>query len=176
MVTCTTPPFRAAVRLNSGVSAQVQLVNSSDKKSRELSTFREFVERAGLGLDASSATNRNPPEPDILCLDNDRNPHAFELVELCDSEIAQLYGQRALPSASAMFVGGPDYSKVERKLTNNYVTTATPHLLCYADGRTVAPDELLVAELREIDFSKQSNFSTVWFMGEKQVLQLFSAR
>jgi len=151
-------------------------VNSSDKQSRELAFFREFIERSDLDLDGSTATNRNPPEPDIRCLDKDHRPHAFELVELCDSEIAELYGKRALPETSAMFLGGPDFSKVRRKLTNNYVTDAPCHLLCYADGRTAAPDDLLIAELMEIDFSEQSNFRSVWFMGEKQVRQLFSAR
>lgn len=151
-------------------------MNLLDKQSRELSSFRAFIERADLEFDASTATNRDPPEPDILCLDKNRRPHAFELVELCDSEIAELYGKRALPAVSTMFVGGPDFSKVERKLTNNYVTEATCHLLCYSDGRTAVPDDILIAELMEIDFSEQSNFHDVWFMGEDQVLQLFSAR
>ena len=147
-----------------------------DKQSRELSAFRQFIERAGLEFDASSAVNRDPPEPDILCADKRRTPHAFELVELCDPDVAEHYGQRSLPSASAMFVGGPDISKVRRKLTNKYVTDAPCHLLCYSDGRTSLPDDLLIAELREIDFSSQSTFSTVWFMGDKQVQKLFSAR
>ena len=151
-------------------------MSSLDKQCRELSSFREFIERSGLEFDVSSAINRDPPEPDILCLDKSRTPHAFELVELCDSAIAELYGQSSLPSVSAMFLGSPDFSKVERKLTNHYVTEATCHLLCYSAGRTAAPDDLLIAELREIDFTGQGNFRTVWFMGEKQVLQLFSAR
>lgn len=151
-------------------------MNSLDKQNRELSSFREFIERADLEFDASTATNRDPPEPDILCLDKDRRPHAFELVELCDSEIAELYGKRALPAVWSMFVGGPDLSKVERKLTNSYVTEATCHLLCYSDGRTAATDDILIAELLEIDFSKQSNFRSVWFMGENHVLKLFPAR
>lgn len=151
-------------------------MNSLDKQNRELSSFWEFIERADLEFDAATATNRDPPEPDILCLDKDRRPHAFELVELCDSEIAELYGKRDLPAVWTMFVGGPDLSKVERKLTNSYVTEATCHLLCYSDGRTAAKDDLLIAKLREIDFSKQSNFSSVWFMGENNVLKLFPAR
>ncbi len=151
-------------------------MNSGEKRNRELSTFLELIGRAGLEFDASSAINREPPEPDILCLDSNGSSHAFELVELCDSEIAELYGQRTLPSVTAMFVGGPDFSKVERKLTNSYLTDAICHLLCYSEGRTVAPDDLLIAELMEIDFTQQSNFRTVWFMGEKQVVQLFAAR
>jgi len=63
--------------------------SESDKARIEVAIFSEFATCAGeLNIDLDSVDKREPPDPDILARDIRQGWMAFELVELCDSDIA----------------------------------------------------------------------------------------
>lgn len=69
------------------------MTSEHDKGTRELAIFRQFLEVSRLPVDHTSIEKRLPPEPDIFCVHSQRGGLAFELVELCDSNVAQLIAQ-----------------------------------------------------------------------------------
>lgn len=60
-----------------------------DKGNIEKNIFLKFLKISGLPISYESVLKRNPPEPDILCEHKEEGLIAFELVEICDSNIAR---------------------------------------------------------------------------------------
>jgi hypothetical protein len=57
---------------------------------REIEIFRQFVAAAHLDIDPKTIQKREPPEPDIRCMDVNNQMRAFELVEVCNPRNASL--------------------------------------------------------------------------------------
>lgn len=113
---------------------------------------------------------REPPEPDILCHFSDEGPIAFELVELADTDISPAT-QRILRSD----IHQPKYIRSEsdcRRILSDKISRhyATPHpieLLCYTDGCTISPDEVLKAGIESVIRDGSSHpFRRMWLMGD----------
>jgi len=69
-------------------------VSSEHHKGRlELEVFGRFLELSGLPIDPTSVEKRLPPEPDILCRHETEGIVAFELVEMCDRNLAKFTAQ-----------------------------------------------------------------------------------
>ena len=60
----------------------------TDHGEIELLVFREFAEKANIGIIADSIEKRPLGEPDILCAIEGEGPVAFELAELCAEDVA----------------------------------------------------------------------------------------
>lgn len=153
----------------SDIQAMANMHDSVQKSEAEVEVFREFVIRSKLPIDLDSIEKRYPPEPDILCRHVTDGAIAFELVELCDPDVAKTFNRRAPPPVDVMWLGGPDLEKIRRKFRNKYETAAPIELLCYTRGRLALPDSILIPTIEhEVNFSAQSNFRCVWYMGENE--------
>lgn len=62
-----------------------------EKSIRELEVFASFVSLSPIAIVPGSTIKRTPPEPDLLCQTHEGEIVAFELVELCDPQIAKVF-------------------------------------------------------------------------------------
>ena len=142
----------------------------AEKAAREIRVFREFVERSGLPIDPTTVQNRPPPEPDIRCVVAGEGSVAFELVELCNPDLAKDIGDQTKRGTRAKFLmlDDPGPAALRRKLSNVYPTDAPIELVCYT-GRTAVPDDLSLITLRDTMDNHQGThpFRRVWFLGEE---------
>jgi hypothetical protein len=143
----------------------------AEKAAREIRVFREFVERSGLPIDPTTVQNRPPPEPDIRCVVAGAGPVAFELVELCNPDLAKDLGdqtKRGTPAKLHMGLDNPGPAVLRRKLSNVYLTDAPIELVCYT-GRTAATDDLSLITLHDTMNNHQGHhpFRRIWFLGEE---------
>jgi hypothetical protein len=149
----------------------------SDKASRELRVFVEFLEKSWLPVDRQSIESRRPPEPDILCRHEQKGFIAFELVELCEWELAesiQKLSENHGISACFMLNSDPTENIVANKLRKDYQTQHPIELLCYTAGRIVTPDGVIIPTIREIlDLYGFGPFRRVWFLGEESCQVIF---
>ena len=164
------PPMTLA---NMREEAQPILSNANgaeaEKAAREIRVFREFVERSGLPIDPTTVQNRPPPEPDIRCVVAGEGPVAFELVELCNPELAKDIGDQIKRGTSAKFLmlDDPSPAALRRKLSNVYLTDAPIELVCYT-GRTAVPDDFSLITLRDTTDNQGTHpFRRIWFLGEE---------
>ena len=145
------------------------MTDSIRKSQRELSVFQEFIERSDLVVDPDSIDKRSPPEPDILCRVRGEGHVAFELKEICDSNIAKVCSdiQRAKSDESPYLrSGNPVCNLVKKTRNKNYVSEFPIELLMYTDGRVIcAPDTMIPAIQRAFD-NNRHQFRCVWFMGQ----------
>lgn len=65
-----------------------------EKSERERRVFQRFLDAFPKQLPGTSFESRKPPEPDILCTYQTGERVAFELAEICDSDIAELVNRR----------------------------------------------------------------------------------
>jgi hypothetical protein len=143
--------------------------SAANKAGRELRVFNEFIELSGLPINASTVENRPPPEPDIRCVVEGDGPVAFELVELCNSELAKDIGdQRKRGTQAKLFMlGDPSGAAFLGKLRKSYQTNAPIELLCYT-GRTAVTNDRSLLTLRQLaDSHGIDPFRRVWFLGDK---------
>ena len=151
--------------------------DSPGKADQEIVVFREFLARSGLHVTPESVQKRHPPEPDILCIHSPDGPTAFELVELCDAAVAEALNRWQPPPVTTMWLGGPDLDKVRAKFSKPYLANTPINLLCYTRSRLAMPDSVLIPTiLHDVDFSVQTTFQSVWYMGEQQTTLLYDAR
>ena len=151
--------------------------DSQEKTDREVMVFLEFLSKSGFDVCQDSVEKRHPPEPDIRCIHSNDGPVAFELVELCDPDVAQIFNRWSPPPVTAAWLGGPDLAKIGAKFNKPYSTDAPIELLCYTRSRLATPDSVLLPTIcHEIDFSRQTTFRRVWYMGELETRSIYSAR
>jgi hypothetical protein len=144
-------------------------MSSSAKASKEVRLFLEFLERSRLPVDPSTVESREPPEPDVRCVIQQDGPVAFELVEICNSELAKDIGDQLRRGTKPRFHMLDDLSRAAflGKLRKNYHTDEPIELLCYT-GRTAVPDDRSLLTLRDLaDCHGLGPFRRVWFLGEK---------
>ena len=143
--------------------------HDNDKKRRELAVFQEFAQRSGLSVVPGSIENRNPPEPDILCEIEGEGPMAFELAEFVDEGIAkesahvlkhpENSGKKGIWAGEVMHI-------LENKFSKHYESPYPIDLICYTDGRTLLPPDVLIPQMgRQIkDNPNTGQFRGVWLM------------
>jgi hypothetical protein len=144
-----------------------------DKAKIELAVFSEFVQRSALAVDPASI--RKPcaeSEPDIFCTLINEGPVAFELVEICSSDIAATISKIRSGGTAVLSTSDPTSEIVRRKLHKTYKTSLPIELLCYTNVRTISPDVQIVENLRQWVGSVQGPFRKVWLLGEKGVYEI----
>jgi hypothetical protein len=145
------------------------------KGFEETEVMRRFVERSQLPIDPATIEKRVPPEPDLICNHAAEGPIAFELVNLCDPELAKVVAAGANARTDAFSTSDPSARIVRSKLAKNYVSAQPIDLLIYADGPLITPDDVIIPTIRPILDSAVSPFRKVWFMGEKCTCLLWQA-
>jgi hypothetical protein len=141
-----------------------------EKAARELRVFREFIALAGLPIDPTTVENREPPEPDIRCVIDGLGPTGFELVELCNSELAKDIGDQRKRGTPPKFLmlDDPSPAALRSKLRKVYQTDLPIELVCYS-GRTAVPDDLSALTLRDVIGSEGTgSFRRIWFLGNRK--------
>ncbi len=122
-----------------------------------------------LPIDQATVENRDSPEPDIRCVVQGEGPVAFELVEICNTELAKEIGDQIKRGTKSRFLMLDDPSRAAflGKLRKICQTNAPIELLCYT-GRTAVPNDLTLRTLRNLaDNHGTGLFRRVWFMGDK---------
>ena len=132
----------------------------------EINIFLRFLAVSQLPISAASVEKRSPPAPDILCRHQSEGQIAFELVEMCDSNLA-----RSIAAASGRYTRTSDPSSriIFKKLRRKYRTDAPIELLCYTAGRIVTPDNHIVLAMKPYLRSWRNVFRRVWLYGRKGV-------
>ena len=141
-------------------------MNAEAKKAeRERNVFRTFVEESGLQIDPESIESRTPPEPDILCLDRIDGKLAFELVEICAEDLAQSIAMAGKKGGVAYVRSSdPSGNAIRKKLEKIYRTEYPLDLLCYTDGRTVSPDDVIIDTIRSMSGINIGQFQRIWLL------------
>jgi hypothetical protein len=141
-----------------------------EKAERERTVFLAFLHQSRLPINASSVESRRPPEADIYCVHNDDGPVAFELAELCDSDIAGLTS-RLLKSgggAGSLWTSDPTSGIFLNKLRKTYQPGRPVELIVYTNARVVTTDDQIVLKLEDLICSHgRGPFQRVWLLGEK---------
>ncbi len=147
------------------------MTREQEKASREKQIFLDFIKESCLPIDAASVESRSPSEPDILCRHEEEGFIAFELVELCDQEIAWTNAKaiRSEKGVSDFLWSAPDSfrQKIYKKLKKKYKTEHPIELLCYTDVRICTHDEAVIEIIQEIIGDKGFGpFRRVWLLGD----------
>jgi hypothetical protein len=100
---------------------------------------------------------------------------AFELVNLCDPELAKVVAAGPNARTGAFSTSDPSARIVKNKLGKTYDSQHPIELLIYADGPIITPDDVIIPTIRPILESADSTFRRVWFMGEKCTCLLWPA-
>lgn len=148
-----------------------------EKSTKEMTVFHRFLKRSLLPIDPKSVEKRPPPEPDIKCLHVEDGILAFELVELCDPNIAKAFNRRDPDDVEVLWTSDPSSAVVLQKLSKSYETRYPAELLCYTDGRIITTDNVIIPTLKhDIDFASYGYFRRIWFMGESEIEVLHTAK
>jgi hypothetical protein len=141
------------------------MASEYDKGEVETEVFSRFLELSGLPIDPSSVEKRLPPEPGILCRHETKGTVAFELVEMCDSNLARFIAQA---SGGYLRTSDPSVIVISKKLQYSYETTAPIELLCHV-GRIISPDNLILPTIAPYFDSYRHVFRKVWLLGRKDL-------
>ena len=136
------------------------------KGEREMTVFLRFLEASKLPIDRNSVEKRFPPEPDIHCRHTSEGSVAFELVELCDPNLAKSI---AKASESYLRTSDPSPQIISKKLRRKYKSDAPIELLCYTAGRIITPDSVLLPAIKPYLRSWRHIFRRSWLLGHKGV-------
>jgi len=149
--------------------------SEATKGLEEAEVLSRFIERSGLQIDPKSIQKRNPPEPDLVCEHAAEGSVAFELVNLCDPELAKVVAAGPNARTDAFSTSDPSARIVKNKLAKTYNSAHPIDLLIYADGPIITPDDVIMPTLRPILEIADNPFRQVWFMGEKCTCLLWPA-
>lgn len=142
-------------------------MRSEDTKGiEEAEVLRRFIERSRSLIDVGSIEKRMPPEPDLLCKHATEGLVAFELANLCDSELAKVMAAGSNARTEAFSTSDPSAHIVRNKLRRNYITPHPIELLVYTDGPIITPDDVIIPTIRPILESVDGPYRRAWFMGE----------
>jgi hypothetical protein len=146
--------------------------SEQSKGTDEIDVFLRFIRAANLPVVPGSVEKRPPPEPDLRCIHSVDGKVAFELVELCDPNMA-----RAISSLSEGYIRTSDPSPriVSKKLRRKYKTDLPIELLCYTNGRIVTPDNVIIPTVQPYLQSWRHTFRRAWLMGRKGTYVLWAA-
>ncbi|MDO8893400.1 MAG: hypothetical protein U1D41_01160 [Nitrosomonas sp.] len=144
----------------------VSMVSEHEKGEREVAVFKRFLETSHLPIDPSSIQKCMPPHPDILCRHLTDGEVAFELVELCDPNLAKSI---AKVSEDYLRTSDPSSKIISKKLRREYNSAAPVELLCYTAGRILTPDNVILPTIKPYLRSWQHVFRRAWLLGCKGV-------
>src|ERR1700733_3304580 len=141
---------------------------AAEKAAREDRIFREFAELSGFPIDTETIESRPSPKPDIRCVVAGEGPVAFEMVEICNHQLAKDIGDQIKRGTAAKFLmlDDPGPAALRSKLRKSYQTDAPIELVCYT-GRTAVPNDLSLQGLRDVtDDVGIAPFRRVCFLGD----------
>ena len=144
------------------------------KGERELEIFAEFVRLSGNPIHMASVAKRLPPEPDILCTHDEAGLVAFELVELCDPNLAQAFANPSRPGNDYVRTSDPSAWIIQKKLRKSYRTDHPIELLCYTDGRIITPANVILPTIRPRLRSFNHVFRRAWLLSKQQVFVVWN--
>ena len=147
-----------------------------EKAAVELSVFEEFISKADIVVDQSSINKPGTEsEPDIFCTLGTGEVVAYELVEICSSDIASTLSKIKKGGTACLSTSDPTESTLHNKLHKTYKTECPIELLCYTNGRTVSPDDLIFNNVQLWANAIEGPFRKIWLLGEKGVYEVWSA-
>lgn len=137
----------------------------------EKTIFLDFINKSELHIELNSVEKRSPPEPDLLCKYTTGEIITFELVELCDPNIASAPSRASREETGVLFLRTQDPSRfiLQKKLSKTYQTDYPIDLLCYTNGRVIAPDDYIVSSLKDTMLEYKTTFQRIWFLGNNCV-------
>lgn len=145
------------------------MATESEKAIHELEIFARFVAATTFRIDPSTVEKRAPPEPDVLCRTVDGQLVAFELVELCDPNLAKAFANFTAMENAYIRTSDPSGLIIQKKLRRRYKTPHPIELVCYTDGRIGTPADVIIpVAVRQLQASAH-NFRKAWFLCRKQV-------
>ena len=145
------------------------------KADRELEVFSEFVAVSNLPFNLRTTEKRIPPQPDILSTHPEDGLVAFELVEICDSNLAEFFSTVKEGGAYYMRTGDPSAQIITKKLRKRYKTEHPIELLCYTDGRVITPADVVIPTIRPYLRSFEHVFRRAWLLSRHHVYALWPA-
>ena len=147
-----------------------------DKATVELAVFREFVSKAEVPvLPESIRKPGEQSEPDVFCTLSSGEQVAYELVEICSSDIAALFSRLRSGGSASLVTSDPTEGIMLNKLHKTYRTKLPIELLCYTSARTVSPDDQILSEVQRWANAIEGPFRRVWLLGEKGVYEVWAA-
>ncbi len=153
--------------------------SEQDKALTEIPVFKEFVEKAQLSIRPESIKKPGgKSDPDIFCTFHNGEDVAFELVEICASDVAALISKVRKTNIDGLInTSDPTYEVVQKKIikSNNYKTLLPIELLCYTSARVVSPDDTIIAEAIRCADSIDGRFRKIWLLGAKGVYEVWKA-
>jgi hypothetical protein len=114
-------------------------------------------------------------EPDIFCTLGSGEQVAYELVEICSSDIAATLSKLSNGGSTGLATSDPTEKILRKKLHKVYRTTFPIELLCYTNGRTVSPDDQILGEIHRWANAIDGPFRKIWLLGEKGAYEVWSA-
>ncbi len=95
------------------------------KAEVELAVFREFISKAGISVDPDSVSKPGTQsEPDIFCTLSSGEQVAYELVEICSSDIAATLFKLRDGGSKSLVTSDPTEKTLRQKLHKTYRTRA----------------------------------------------------
>ena len=147
--------------------------NEQTKGQRELDAFADFVRVARLPIDFASVKKRVPPEPDLLCYHNVDGPLAFELVEICDPNLARSIANPHPSGVEYIRTSDPSSQIIRRKLRRKYTSAVPIELLCYTAGRVITPADVIIPTIRPYLASFTHIFRRAWLLTDQHASLLW---
>jgi hypothetical protein len=144
------------------------------KGTSEVAVFAAFVSAASLPYDLRAVEKRLPPEPGLLCAHQPDGPVAFELLEICDANLAEFNATVKEGGAYYMRTADPSAQLIAKKLRRNYETTHPIELLCYSAGRVVTPADVIIPAIRPYLRSLHHVFRRAWLLSRGQVYEVWN--
>ena len=149
----------------------------SKKAEQERKLFSLFAKENGWPHRLELIESRSPPEPDIL-YQTTTGEVAFELAEICDSDLAA-WGARSIAQgggSAVIWTNDPTDSIVRNKFNKRYESQFPIELLCYVNGRTVSPDDMICYGIKdEMAKADRILFRRIWLFGEKNIYTVFDS-
>ena len=146
------------------------------KADREHRVFELFAKSLSWHLAANAVESRPEPEPDIL-YHGVNDSTAFELAEICASDVAVQRGQlMKTGGVSAIWTSDPTEEILHNKLIKPYQSDHPIELLCYHDGRVITPDSDIVLVIQdELKIRNEHSFQRIWYFGEESIFEISAA-
>ncbi|MGL4489996.1 MAG: hypothetical protein ACRCU5_11205 [Rhizobiaceae bacterium] len=142
------------------------------KENLEREIFTLFAKKMFWPLEPACVESKRPPAPDILYTGLSF-PIAFELVEICASDIANETAKSKTSGDNfVIWTFDPTNEILKSKLEKTYNSEHPVHLLCYTNGRVVTPDDVVKEEITAIlKTGTNDKFVEVWYWGEKTIFE-----
>lgn len=145
-----------------------------EKFEFEKAALKRLIDARGLSIDVESIEKRYPPEPDLLCHHQTEGMIAFELVEICNPDIAQILAD---PREGVQVLWTENEVKriINAKLGKTYKTPHPIELICYLEGRSGIPDSCTLPTIQLFTEAKPHPFRRVWLLGRKDAYLAWEA-